>query len=635
MPASAPAAHVFRFEGLEVDLRAGELRKNGERLKLQEQPLQILRMLLERPGETVTREEIQKKLWPTDTFVEFDHSINAAIQRLRQALGDSAENPRFVETMARRGYRFIAPVAAVSPPADAVAPVYDRRPGDAAHRAALQKRFALAGVSILAIVAALLALNAGGLRDRVMRAVGASRPVGTPAPKIQSLAVLPLENLSGDPDQEYFADGMTDALITDLGQISALRVISRQSMMRYKGSKKPLPEIAKELNVDALVEGAVLRSGDRVRITANLIHAASDRHLWAEAYDRDLRDVLVLQSDVAQAIAREVRIKLTPQEKTRFASARPVNPEAYQLYMRGRYHWSRWPEGWDKAIESFQQATERDPTFAAAYAGFAILSAYQSFNKPREEVYAKTRAAALKAVELDPTLSDAHLAMALTIAFLDWDLVNDKPEVKLAIELNPSNAEAHGVYGIGLVGAGRPEEGIAAAKSARQLDPFSTFTNLMVVKAYMFSGRYREAVEEAQKALELDPNHIGTLSHLAESYALLGMYDEALAVAEKMQDDCAMVLMFTFGASGRRKQALDCIGKMEAFSKKHYMSPFWMAVPYAGLGDNDRVFELLDRAYQERCGAMAILKIEPYFHRLHSDPRFQALLRRMNFPPQQ
>ena len=339
-------------------------------MKLQEKPFRILRVLLERPGELVTREELQKRLWPADTFVDFDHSLGTAIGKLRQALGDSAQNPRFVETLGGRGYRFIAPVAGSgdisklpieshitatqAPAVDTIAAVKEKTTAWAL------KAWLVGGTaSVLALGAILIVLNAGGWRDQIL---GRGRSA-----EISSLAVLPLENLSRDPDQEYFADGMTDELITNLGKIGALRVISRTSVMSYKGTRKPLAQVARELKVDGVVEGTVLRSGDRVRITAQLIRINPEKHLWAETYERDLRDVLALQQDVAHDIADEIRIKLTPQEQARLSSARPVDPEAQEAYLRGVYFWNKRTErDLEKSIEYFNQAIRKEPSYALA-----------------------------------------------------------------------------------------------------------------------------------------------------------------------------------------------------------------------------------------------------------------------------
>ena len=407
----------LRFSVFEVDLRTEELRKQGLKVKLHGQPFQVLAMLLERPGELVTREEIREKLWPGNTFIDFEHSVNNSIRRLREALGDDPAAPRFIETLPRHGYRFIAPVeggAIQELPLPTTGP-------RAVRESPLGRHWDIAVASglVAGLVAVLFAFNVAGLRDRVVTSVGARRAV--PLPKIESIAVLPLENLSGDPSQEYFADGMTDELITELGKVSALRVISRNSVMLYKGKRKPTPEIARELNVDAVVEGAVMRSGERVRITAQLIQARTDRHLWAESYERDLRDILALQSEVARAIAEEIRIKSTPQERARMASRGSVDPEAYDACMKGQRAMD--PRTYDIAIKYFQQAIEKEPNFAMAYAGLA--GAYSELGNDElispQESYPKAKAAAMKALEIDDTLVAPHLTLGWAKLRFDWD----------------------------------------------------------------------------------------------------------------------------------------------------------------------------------------------------------------------
>src|SRR5438309_2759843 len=355
---------TIRFAAFELDSRASELRKQGAKVKLQEQPFQILQVLLQRPGEVVTREELQQKIWPSDTFVDFDHGINNAIKRLREALGDAAETPHYIETLPRRGYRFI-----------------------------------------------------GKIECEALR--------------MRSLAVLPLENLSHDPQQEYFAEGLTEALITTLAKIGELRVVSRTSAMLYKNVRKPLREIARELEVDAIVEGTVLLAGHRVRITAQLIDAAKETHLWAESYERDLRDVLALQSELAQAIARKVRVKIAPQEQALLAQPHPVDPEAYEAYLKGRYHWNRRSgEALPKAVQYFQQAIAKDPTFAAAYSGLAdCLSVLGYWGLvPPDEGCGKAKGLAHKALEMDHSLAEAHASLAFATMFYDFDFVTAERE---------------------------------------------------------------------------------------------------------------------------------------------------------------------------------------------------------------
>ena len=407
---TTPSPRPIRFGAFEIDLKAGELRKGGVRIKLQGQPFEILLMLLERPGELVERERLRERLWPTDTFVDFDHGVNSAINRLREALGDSAENPRFVETIPRRGYRFVAPVESpttvpVPDPALAPSPDPDSSPLAAKATSAPRTRRRLSSAAAIVVLAVVLAiLSFTRLRGLLFSTRGPTH--------IQSVAVLPLVNLSGDKDQDYFADGMTEALTTDLGKIGALRVISRTSVMQYKGTKKTVPEIAGELNVDALVEGTVARSGNHLRITANLVQASPERHLWAETYESELGDILTVQGEVAQAVAREIQVKLTPEEKKLLGNTRPVNPKAHDDYLKGRYSCGEETRpGLDRAVQYFQQAIEESPNDPLAYAGLADCYAiwawagdYFAGDPSPKDVLPKARGAALRALQLDEGL---------------------------------------------------------------------------------------------------------------------------------------------------------------------------------------------------------------------------------------
>ena len=457
------ARTAVRFGAFEVDLRAGELRKNGTKIRLQQQPFRVLALLLERHGEVVTREELRRAIWP-DAVVDFDEGLDATIYKLRNALGDSAENPRFVETLPRRGYRFIGVVdgAVASDGAHEEPPREQRAAG------ARSKRWSVALGALALAVALSLASNIGGLRDRLMG--------GATSERIHSIAVLPLRNLSGDPAQEYFADGMTEALITSLGRVGGLRVISRTSAMHYKGSHQTLPEIARQLHVDAVVEGAVLREGNRVRITTQLVEASTDRHLWAESYEGDLRNVLALEDKVARAITNEVKIRLSLQEQTRLASARPVNPEAYDAYLKGRYQWDDWTEvGLKKSIEYFAHAVKQDPDYAPAWAGLAdayVLMSLFGF-VPSDVALPKAKAAALRAIQLDQTLSEAHVSLAGIHLHLEWSWSASEAELRQAIALNPNNALAHQFYGYYLSALGRFDAAIAEMERALEIDPLS------------------------------------------------------------------------------------------------------------------------------------------------------------------
>jgi len=610
-------------------------------------------MLLKSPGEVVTREELRRELWPSGTFVDFDHGLNAAVNRLRMALHDSAEDPRFIETLARRGYRFIAPVETVaamsaSPvPASVASPVAGADTGATAPTVRAvrepppQKRWALAlgALALIALLAVLAALNVAGLRDRILSQVGA---IHESPLQIRSIAVLPLENLSRDPEQEYFADGMTEALITDLGKISALRVISRTSVMHYKGTAKTLPEIARELNVDAVVEGAVMRSGGRVRITAQLIQAATDKHLWAETYERDLRDVLALQGEVARDITNEIQIKLTPQQQARLADARPVNPEAHELYLKGRYEWNkRTEEGLKKGLEYFQQAIQLDPDYPLAYCGAADTYGVLGLNEflPGKEVYPKARAAALKALELDESLAEAHVSLAKVLFEYDWDWQAGEKEYQRAIELNPSYATAHHWYAEALTCMGRDKEAIREIELARRLDPLSVMINANVGTTLYASRQYDRAIVELRRAIEFEPNNFEAYYYLSQTYAQKGMNQEAIAAAqqavslERDNPELAALLAHTYAVTGRRGEALKILGKLKELSKRQYFSPYLLARIYVGLGEKEEAFAWLQKAADVHDGEMIGLKVEPELDPLRSDPRFQALLRRMNFPP--
>jgi len=655
MEMSARSPRVARFGVFEVDLRAGEVRKQGLKVRLQEQPFQVLAMLLEHPGEVVTREELQKRLWPADTFVDFDHGVNTAINKIREALGDSADNPRFVETLHRRGYRFIYPVESLTPSPsprgrgepEAVSisqPSPSGRgwsrlvgPGEGARFG--RGRIALAAGAMVAVAAVLITLNVAGLRDRLLTFAGARH--AAPLPKIESIAVLPLENLSGDPEQEYFADGMTDALITNLGKIRALRVISRTTAMHFKGTKKTLPEIARELNVDAVVEGSVLRSGNRVRVTANLLHAPTDRHLWAESYERDLRDVLALQSDVAQAIAREVQIKLTPQEQTRLASRHPVNPEAYQAYVMGRYFWNkRTEDGLKKAITYFEQALDEDPGYAMGWAGLADcynLLAIFDFLPPKEG-FPKAKEAATKALELDETLAEGHTSLGYVKDSYYWDWPGAEREFKRAIELNPNYATAHHWYSDHLEIVGRHDEAIAEIKRAQQLDPLSLTINAVAGLRFHTARRYDQAVEQLRKTLEMDPGFAVAHGWLGQAYEQKGQYEDAIAEHEKAREGlpgtayALAALGHAYAAAGKRNEALRILTDLNERRKTTYVSPYAIGVIHVGLGQEDRALEWLERAYEDRDSWLSWLKADPRLDPLRSDPRFQDLLRRMNFP---
>jgi TolB-like protein/DNA-binding winged helix-turn-helix (wHTH) protein/Tfp pilus assembly protein PilF len=630
-----------RFGVFELDIRAGELRKHGLRVRLQEQPLQVLAMLLQRPGEVVSREELQKKLWPADTFVDFDHGLNKAINKIRDALGDSAESPRFVETVPRRGYRFLADVkvaatveagdAALAVPA--VVGVGAGGSSPAAPEPELPKYLPVSlawKISVVALLVVIAALAAWKLHSK-----------NGAAPAIRSLAVLPLESLSNDASQDYFADGMTDELITDVGQIGALRVISRTSVMTYKHARKPLPEIARELNVDAVVEGTVLRSGDRVRISAQLIEAASDKHLWAQSYEGELRDTLALQSKVARAIAEQIQIKLNPQEQAALKNVKAVDPQAYESYLKGRYFWNkRTADGLKVARAYFDQAIEEDPNYAEAYSGladtYALLGDWQYAVMTPSEALPKAKAAATKALELDNSLGEAHNSLAFCLDGFDWDLDAGGKEFRRAIELSPGYATAHHWYAWHLSLMGQYDEAIGEMKKAENLDPLSLIINADLAELLVLAHSYDEAVEQSRKTIAMDPNFALAHYQLGQAYLQKKMNAEALAELQKAlalspsSPTFMANLARAYVASGERGEAEKLLGDLKKRSSPAASYAPEVAVIYAALGDNDQAMSWLQKGYDERFNPGVLLR--PGLDPLRSDARFREMVGRVGLP---
>jgi TolB-like protein len=569
---------IIRFADFELDSAAGELRKQGAKLRLQEQPFQVLHILLECPGRTVTREELQQKIWPSDTFVDFDHGLYNAIKRLREALGDDAEKPRYIETVPRRGYRFIG---------------------------------------------------------KIETAKQATRS------PLQSLAVLPLENLSGDPEQEYFADGLTEALITSLAKISALRVISRTTSMHYKKTRRPMSEVAHELAVDKIVEGTVLRSGNRVRISAQLIDASNDTHLWAESYERNLRDVLVLQADVARAVANEIQIKLTPQEQVQLAPTRQVDPDAYEAYLKGRYHWNkRSLEGLNKGMDYFQQAIEKDPLYAAAHAGLADSSSRLGWwgFVPPDQGFRAAKAAALRALEIDNSSADAHAALGFSLLHHDCAFSAAEGECRRAVSLDPSSPLAAQALACCLVTTTRFDEGLAEVARLVHLDPLS-LPILWTASGLLYHSRqYDRAIAQAHKCLEMDPLFCPpkwtiAVSLAAKQASQTGIQELEEAVRATGENQFFLgSLGYCYAKAGREADAVKVLERMRDLSNQRYVSGYWQAVICGALGRNDEAFDLFGAAYREHAAWMAYAKVAPFFDDLRSNPTFDDLLRRMNFP---
>jgi TolB-like protein/Flp pilus assembly protein TadD len=453
--------------------------------------------------------------------------------------------------------------------------------------------------------------------------------------------VLPLDNLSGDASREYFADGMTDELITDLAQIRALRVISRTSVMMYKGARKPLPQIARELNVDAVVEGTVLLSGNQVRITAQLIKAPADKHLWAESYEGDLRDTLALQEKVARAIAEQIRIEVTPQEQAKLMAAKTVDPDAYEAYLKGRYFWNkRTADGLEKAVDYFNQAIAKDPAYAAAYSGladtYALLGDWQYAVMTPKEALPKAKAAALKALELDDSLSEAHTSLAFCLDGFDWDLQAGDREFRRAIELNPGYATAHHWYAWHLILLGRNSEAIAEMKKAVSLDPLSLIINADLAELLVIAHLPDQSIQQSRKTIEMDPDFALAHNQLGQAYLEKHMSEEAIAElqrATQLSDDsptCTANLARAYAAAGKRQEATALLNDLRTRSADGYSHAAEIAMVYAALGDKDQAMTWLNQAYEERFNPGVLLRIG--FDPLRSDPRFQDLLRRVGLP---
>jgi len=648
------SAHL-RFGPFEVRKCAREVYKHGAKVKLHGQPYQILEVLLDHAGEVVTREDIRQKLWPADTFVDFEHGLNTSIKKLRQALCDSATEPQYIETLPRLGYRFIAPVeielessprqmtgaeAKAIPPA--VEAGQSRNEIPKPHRSV--RRYVKLAFAMPALAGIAVVLTAVGTRDSFYTFIRsrAAAPVAlASAVPPRSLVVLPLQNLSGDPAQDYFADGMTDELTTDLAQFGSLRVISRTSAMHYKGANKTAPEIGRELGVNALIEGTVERAEDRVRIRVQLIDSASDRHLWARSYDRELRDVLRLQSTVAHDIAEEIQGKvMSPQLESASTREHVVRPEAYEDYLKGRYFWNkRTPEALARSIDYFGQAISKDPDFAAAYAGLAdTYSVLGSDVLPAAVARSKARDAANKAVALDPTIAEGHTELALVEFYYDWNWKQSEREFQRAIELNPNYATAHQWYSYYLVAMGRFPEAFREARQAEQIDPLSLSINTTLVGRYRDLHQYSQALEQARRVLEMDPNFVPAHIAMGAVYEAQGDWPVAIEEYQKAAElsqgstPALASLSYAYARSGNRAAAQASAERMQQLSKEHYVSSFDMATVYAGLGERDKALRCLEKAAGERESQLPFLDVTRRFDPLRTDQRFQDLLRRVDIP---
>ncbi len=631
------AKGFFEFGPFRMDTAERLLLRDGQPVPLTPKAFETLLVLVRNSGHMLGKEELMKTVWP-ETFVE-EGNLTQNIFLLRKALGEDPDGRRYIETIPRLGYRFVAPVKQwTEQEAGRTAPEPSPSPVAAAEQetAGLPRprrvsRFLAALVLSVALAAVLTYLWTSSKSKEAASTTG-----------VKSLAVLPLENLSRDPEQEYFADGMTDALITHLAKIGALRVISRTSVMGYKGTRKLLPQIARELNVDAVVEGSVQRSGERVRITAQLVHARTDQHLWAESYEGDLRDVLALQSEVARAVARQISVRLTPQEQAGLAGGRPIDPQAYEAYLKGRYFWAKNDEaGRKKSIELFQQAIEKEPHYALAYSGLSDSYRMLGFGAAEDpgDFVPKAKAAAMKALELDDTLAEAHASLAAFRYRYDWDWVNSEIEFKRALGLNPSYAEGHREYAVFLRTAGKFDEAIAEARRARELDPLALNVNLGVATAFLIARRYDQAMEQCQKTLEMEPNYAQAHFELGLAHQQKARFAEALGELEKAvslsgrNPHYLAALGHAYGVSGKTERAQKILDELEKRSRQHYVSPYNMALTHIGLGNKEQALAWLEKAYEKRSFYLITINSWPWFDSLRSHPQFQDLVRRIGLNP--
>lgn len=631
MDVPAEPAKNLRFGEFEIDLQTAELRRNGQRSILQGQPFQLLAILLERPGELVTREELKKRLWSANTFVDFDHSLNKAVNRLREALQDSADQPRYVQTIARRGYRLIVPVELAEVTSSVIATA-------ASASAAEETSFSVGqlpskprpwGITVIALSAVIVLVALITLRDYVVRT---SKIVTG----IKSLAVLPLENLSHDPSQDYFSDGMTDAMITDLGKIGSLRVISRTSVMQYKSVHKPLRQIARELSVDAIIEGTVLRSGDRVRITAQLIDARADKHLWAQSYEGDIHETLSLQSEVAADIASQIRVKLTPQPQQTPAKISFSNLDAQDDYLRGHYFAEKGTiPDLQKALAYFHQAIEKEPLRAPVYAGLAstyVTLGHILYLSP-QEAFPQAKAAALKALALDNTSVEAHTALADVKFLYDWDFPGAEREFRVASELSANSVDVQRGYADYLNAMGRHEEAVARASHILEIDPLSLRAITDFAWELYWARRYDEAIMQARRVTEIDSSYYPAHVCLGLAYEQKHQFRSAIAELQSATGFCRGKCFGLIGQvsalSGDRDGALAALRELQ---RRPYVSPWLVAIVYSELGDKDLALSWLEKAYVGREHDLAYSNVWPMFDRLRPDSRFRDLMRRIGLP---
>lgn len=654
-PGTSPCS--FAFGEFTVDLQARELRRNGVRLKLSGQPFSVLTVLLERPGEVVTREALRAQLWQKETFVDFDHSLNVAVNKLREALCDSAERPRFIETLPRVGYRFIAHAnlvparvatrvsvgpeppttlvpepfesGAATPAAQEPFPALPSAPGAAKPAVRYSQWYAAALVLVL-LCAAVYFLR------RSPRHPDAAVPT-----KIM-LAVLPFENLTGDPANEYFSDGLTEEMITQLAQLqpNRLGVIARTSVMAYKHGDKSIGRVSGQLGVQYIVEGSLRQSSGRVRITAQLIHATDQTHVWARDYDRDLGDVLTLEREVSGEVAREVQLRLTSEQRASLTQSRPVDPQVHELYLKGLFYRNQLTaRSLEKSVEYFNSAIEKDPNYADAYAGLANGYRLLMNAHPPDEVMPKARAAAERALALDPSLAQAHSLLGLMAPYPDWDWEGARKHFERAIELNPNDATAHDRYAEGyLTPMGRLDESLAELRLAQQLDPLLLALPTDIGKTLFFARRYDDAIVQLRSVLEQDPTFLEATGWLSKAYLEKGLYPEALAIIHREEANSGHGgyiedLAYFYGRTGDSEQSRRLLAQLLKLSQTEHLDPGGIAHVYIALGDKERAFACLEKAFAAHSNYISSLRVWSAYDPIRNDLRFIDLERRAKLIP--
>jgi TolB-like protein/DNA-binding winged helix-turn-helix (wHTH) protein len=640
---------MYRFGPFESHPRSRELLKHGVRLRIRPQPLQVLNLLLSRAGDVVTRESLREQLWSSETFVDFEPSLNTAVKELRAVLGDSAAESRYVETLPRLGYRFIAPVEVIEEPANRIQsqPSRDEARSDeeefvesaALDSAALRPKGRRWLIALAIPISLVLVLSTGAYLLWSRNAARSQPAIG----RIM-LAILPFENLTGDAAQEYFSDGLTEEMIAQMGHTDPqhLGVIARTSVMHYKHTKEQADQIGRDLGVQYVLEGSVRQDADRIRITAQLIQTKDQSHVWSHQYDRTPNSLLSLQGEIAQEISDAIQLTIgnhgSLQTALAAASPAPKSYEAYDLYLQGRYFWNkRTVDGFQRSVGCFERAIAKDPRYARAYAGladsYALMAAY--YVAPQNELIPKARDAALKALQLDGNLAEAHVSLAVIARNYDWDWQTAEKEFRRAIALDPNYATGHHWYAEHLAFSGRFEESFEEMRRARQLDPLSLIIQTDDAAGMYYARQYDRAIAQFRAVEAVEP-HFARVRMVSLAYVQQGRYSEALADIDawQHQENPSWVWIwsqetYVFGRAGQHEQAQRSLEELLHYSRTHALVPMIFVMPYIGVGDKDQAFAWLDKSVAAHSPGLATLKVDPMFDPLRSDPRFDDLLRRV------